>query len=126
MTKEKIKKTISVSLEKDQEIVKQIINAVEKSGRKPDNEDKGIVSLFWEQFGVFTMPDIEELVQSIFPFTKGQRDRQELWQYLARENKSLEYEMQLIATKQSSLSKKLRDVATATFRARYQNFVKKG
>lgn len=121
-----IQKPVRVSLQKDQEIVKQIIEAVNDSGRKPDNEDKDIVSLFWEQFGVFTMPDKEELVQSIFPFTKSQRDRQSLWQYLAKENKSLEYEMSLIASKQSGLSKRLREVATATFRARYQKFVKQG
>ena len=122
---EKIKKPIRVSLGKDQEIVKQIIEAVTNSKRKPDNDDKDIVSLFWEQFGVFTYPDNPE-VQSIFPFTKGQKNRQELWQYLAKENKSLEYELQLIATKKSNLSKKLRDVATETFRARYQKFVKEG
>lgn len=123
---EKIKKPIRVSLEKDQEIVKQVINAVNNGDRKPDNDDKDVVSLFWEQYGIFTKPNTEELHQSIFPFTKAQKERQELWQYLARENKSLEYEMQLIATKKSSLSKKLRDVATQTFRLCYQRFVKKG
>lgn len=122
---QKIQKPIRISLEKDQEIVKQIKDSVDKSERKPDNEDKVIVSLFWEQFGVFTNPSDPEK-QSLFPFSKEQKDRQELWQYLARENKSLEFEMSLIAVKKSDLSKRMREVATSTFRLRYREFVKKG
>lgn len=123
MKQEEVKKPILVSLNKDQELVKQIKAQVEDAKLKPDSEEEAIVDLFWEQFGIFTYPPKRD-IQSIFPYTKGQRDRQAVWQYLAKEQISLEFAGHLLQKKELPVSKKMRDTLTDILRRKYLKLIK--